>query len=64
MQGRRRGVLVTAVLPSGHLDILQVGVHVDIHPGDGTMDGRAILQLDRDGLVGEFHQKPNRWMDG
>lgn len=52
MQGIVVGVrLVPAVLAGGHLDILQVGVHVDIHPGDGSMDRRAILQLDRYGLV-------------
>lgn len=30
----------------------------DQRTGDGTVDDRSILELDRDGLIVQFHQEP------
>ena len=40
-----------------HLHLLQVRIHRDVDPSDGPRHHRAVLQLDRDGLVAELHEE-------
>jgi len=42
-----------------HLNALQVSIHADINTCDGALHDGAILELDRNRLIGKFHQKAN-----
>lgn len=41
------------------LNGLKVGVHLRVHGSDGTVNDSPVLELDRDRLVIELHQKPD-----
>ncbi len=40
-----------------HLDGFEVSVHSHVDAGDGAVNLGPVLQLNRDRLVGQFHQK-------
>lgn len=42
-----------------HLDRTQRGIHLRGYRGDCAVDDGAVLEFNRDGLVGAFHEEPD-----
>jgi len=61
LQHERRAARLAA---AGQLDIAQAGVHLHVHGGHSPVHDAAVLELDRDALVGELHEETYQFHDG